>query len=147
MVENGLTVPVAGLATIPTLDAIEASRGAFDQLEGIYWPSALDTTKPEYEAFAAAYQAEFGEDEEIVETMAGVYDAANVIGLALDASGGEGGAALAQALVDLEAYPSVSGREGTTLDFVQETPPFTGLTGEYLVIYTIENGEPVQADL
>ena len=148
MVENGLTVPVAGLATIPTQDAIEASRGAFQQLEGIYWPSSLDTTKPEFEAFESAYREAFSEEEDIAETMAHAYDAAQVIGQALDASGGEGGAALAQALVDLEPYQSVSGAEGTTIDFVQETPPFTALTGDYLVTYTFdENGEPVQAEL
>jgi branched-chain amino acid transport system substrate-binding protein len=146
MVENGLTVPVAGLATIPTQDAIEASRGAFEELDGIYWPSSLDTTKPAFEEFEAAYRELYGEEEDIAETMVHAYDAANVLALALDATGGEGGATLAQALRDLEPYDSVSGREGTTIDFAPETPPFTGLTGDYLVVYTLEGGEPTQVE-
>lgn len=132
MVEQGLDVPLFGFSPILYKDAISVAGDAYSKLPGVYSVQTLDETKPEFKEFAARYAAEFGKSS-LPEQAAQTYDAVNVMAAALKVTKGKGGAALATAIEDLDAYTGAAGKTGALIEFSADR--HDGFEGKYLVGY------------
>lgn len=144
MLEQGLDTPLIGFSPILVNDAIEIAGEAYSELPGVYSLQNLDQTKDATQAFFDAYTAEFGEDK-LTEQPAQTYDTVKILAAALEATDGEGGQALSDALEGLDPYDGVSGKAGTTISFGEGK--HDGFEGDYLVTYKMNGPTAEQVDL
>jgi branched-chain amino acid transport system substrate-binding protein len=144
MAEQGLNVPFIGFSPILVDDAVAIGGEAYAKLPAVYSLQNLDQNKREFQDFKTAYTEEFGEAD-LTEHPAQTYDAVKILALALEETGGEGGAALKDALNETSSYEGASGREGAAIAFSADR--HDGFQGKYLVAYKMEGPEAVQADL
>lgn len=127
MVEEGLDVPVMGLTTMIGPDAVSVGGDAYNTLPGLYVALARDPENPRYKAFAEQYAAEHDGDG-VNDFAAQSYDAVHILQQTLEATGGDGGKALADALNDLDPYPGVSVPEDATISFADGHDGFAAVT-------------------
>jgi branched-chain amino acid transport system substrate-binding protein len=112
---------------------------AGDAANGVILPGVVDPSKEAGAAFIEAYDAEYGADDDPAHVYSAVgYDAVMVLAAALEASDGETGQALADALQQVEYTDGATGREGSSITFTAEH--HDGPSADYLVLYTIEDG-------
>ena len=108
--------------------------------DGLIFPSVIDLDKPEAQEFIEAYNAEYGEDDDPAHTFSALaYDSIFLLAAALDASGYEGGQALADALSETTLDNAVAGRSGSSLSFTEGD--HRAPSDNFQTFWTIENGQ------
>lgn len=142
MVEQGLEVPIIGLAGIGFPDAFEVGGDAYDKLPGAYFPSSVDTSSTSFGKFQAAYEKAYEPKSQYPDAAVQSYDAVRVAINGLIASEGKGGQDLADAITGLEPLVGAAGKEGSTIAF---TDGHDGMSGGFLVVYKSGDGKNEQA--
>lgn len=144
MVEQGLLVPIIGLAGVGFPDAFSVGGGAYDQLPGAYFPSSVDTDKPRFQEFHAAYEAKYGQAQ-LADAAVQSYDAVRIAVEGLRTTNGNGGTALNDAISDMKPLEGASGRSGSTISFGDSRD---GLRGSFLVVYrSAQNANSIASEV
>ncbi|WP_168223521.1 ABC transporter substrate-binding protein [Pseudarthrobacter sp. NIBRBAC000502772] len=144
MVEQGLLVPIIGLAGVGFPDAFSVGGGAYDQLPGAYFPSSVDMNKPRFKEFHAAYEAKYGKAQ-LADAAVQSYDAVRIAAEGLRATNGTGGKALNDAISAMKPLDGAAGRSGSTISFGESRD---GLRGSFLVVYrSAKNANSIASDV
>ncbi|ALJ21862.1 ABC transporter substrate-binding protein [Microbacterium sp. No. 7] len=141
MVEQGVQLPIVGLVGIGFPDAHDVAAGAYDQIPGAYFTSSVDLDKPRFKEFQDVYFERFGEAV-LPDAAVQSYDATRVAIQALQATSGEGGTALRDAITALDPLEGAAGREGSMISFQEG---HDGFAGGFLVVYRATGGANVIA--
>lgn len=116
---------------------------AGDAAEGVLIPTDINIETEKMQEFKKLYDAEYGEIGNYMFPAMG-YTAAMTLFQALEASGGEGGEALIDALENLSGYESVLGQDGATISFGPEK--HEGVDTKRMTYLTVEDGNLVVFD-
>lgn len=112
---------------------------AGDAGDGLIFPSVIDLDKKEATDFIAAYDEEYGADDDPAHTFSALaYDSVMLLAEALKASDYKGGDDLAAALSGVTLDDAVTGRAGSSLSF---TPgDHRAPSDDFQTFFTIEDG-------
>jgi branched-chain amino acid transport system substrate-binding protein len=111
---------------------------AGDAANGMVLPSVVDASKPAAQEFIRKYDEKYGDDPAHVYSVLG-YDAMRILAEALKQTDGAGGAALVQALENLQDFPTVSGGPEHKASYSKDK--HYAVNDNFVVFNVVNNGQ------